>query len=278
LMGPSHTDKGVEGRPAEPGMTYRRRVHLALYGNGSDGLTWIQRVLVFLILLSLVTTVLGTEAEIVAWSPTFFEVIETILAPAFVLEYLARVWSAPENPKYAGTHGRLRYLVSPLAIVDLLAVAPFVLGFFGAESLVLRMVRLLRFLILAKLVRFSRAIHLLATVVYDRRFELGFTALVAMTVVLISATVLYVVEGGLQPETFGSIPRAMWWAVATLTTVGYGDVYPVTALGRVFGAITAFAGIGLIAMPTGILAAALSDALARARIPQQGIKDGGASQ
>lgn len=114
----------------------------------------------------------------------------------------------------------------------------------------------MRLVVLAKFVRYSRAIHLLVGVVHARRFELSFTALVGSTVVLFAASVLYVLEGELQPDAFGSIPRAMWWAV---------DVYPLTPLGRLFGSLTAFAGIGLIAMPTGVLAAALSDALSRAR-------------
>jgi voltage-gated potassium channel len=246
-------------------LSLRARLYRALYGAGGGGLTALQRVLVVLILGSLLITVLGTERELVAAAPGVFFWLEAGIATAFLVEYFTRLWAVGEHPRYCGFFGRLRYVRTPMALIDLVALAPFLLGVIGAESLVLRMARLVRLLVLAKLVRFSRAIHLLASVIHERRFELGFTVLVASTVVLLAASVLYFVEGELQPDAFGSIPRSMWWAVATLTTVGYGDVYPLTLLGRMFGAVTAFAGIGLIAMPTGILAAALSDALARAR-------------
>lgn len=241
------------------------RAYQALYGTGPAGLSPTQRALAGLIVASVVTTVVGTEDTVVQRLPVVFDFLEVFFATVFVTEYLVRLWVVGVNPLYRGLRGRMRYIVTPLALLDLLAIAPFALGVFGAESMVLRVARLLRLVVLAKFVRFSKAIRLLAGVVHARRFELGFTALVGLAVVLLASTLLYVIEGELQPDAFGSIPRAMWWAVATLTTVGYGDVYPHTALGRVFGSITAFAGVGLIAMPTGILAAALSDALTKAR-------------
>jgi voltage-gated potassium channel len=243
----------------------RRRVYLALDRAESNRLTWTQRLLIAAIVCSVSMTILGTEQHVVALAPALFTQGELAFGVLFLVEYGVRVWCVGEHPRYAGLAGRLRYVRTPYAVLDFLAVVPFLAGVVGAETLVLRMVRLARLIVLARLARYSIAIRLIAQVIHERRFELRFTVLSAMVVVVLSATVLYVVEGTHQPEAFGSIPRAMWWAVATLTTVGYGDVYPVTALGRIFGAITAFAGIGLIAMPTGILAAALSDALARAR-------------
>lgn len=250
--------------PSSPA-TLRSRVHRLLYGTTPAGLTWLQRSLAGLILLSVGMSVLATEEALVHAAPAFFAVGERSFAGLFIAEYLLRLWAIGEDARYVGVSGRLRYIVTPLALIDLIAIVPFALGMLGGETLALRVVRLIRLIVLAKLVRYSRAIRLLAGVIRERRFELGFTVLVGFAVVLLSAAVLYAVEGAAQPEAFGSIPRAMWWSVATLTTVGYGDVYPHSGLGRLFGAITAFAGIGLFAMPTGILAAALSDALARAR-------------
>jgi voltage-gated potassium channel len=243
----------------------QNRVYCLFYGTMPSGLTWLQKLLATLILLSVLISVLGTEETLLAIAPELFAICETAFVVIFVVEYLARLWAVGANDSYRGLMGRLRYVRTPFALIDLIAIVPFALGVFGVEVLVLRIVRLARLIVLAKLLRFSRAIRLLATVISERRFELGFTAMVGVAVVLLSATVLYAIEGTAQPEAFGSIPRAMWWAVATLTTVGYGDVYPHSVLGRLFGAITAFAGIGLFAMPTGILAAALSDALSRAR-------------
>ncbi|MGI8561876.1 MAG: potassium channel family protein, partial [Luteimonas sp.] len=142
---------------------------------------------------------------------------------------------------------------------------PFLLGLFGSETLLLRLIRLMRLLALTKLARYSTAIRLVIESIHSRRFELGFTVLLAACVILISSAALYVVEGEIQPAAFGSIPRAAWWSVATLTTVGYGDLVPLTPIGKFFASLTAFAGIGLIAMPTGILAAGFSDAFAKAR-------------
>jgi voltage-gated potassium channel len=101
----------------------------------------------------------------------------------------------------------------------------------------------------------------LTDAVHSRRYELGLTMGLAVGLLLVGAAALYWIEGDLQPEKFGSIPRALWWAVITMTTIGYGDVYPITPLGKFVAALVAIAGIGLIAMPTGILAAAFSDAM-----------------
>ena len=107
--------------------------------------------------------------------------------------------------------------------------------------------------------RFSDALNALGRALYQRRYEMILSAGAAFMLLLFSASMLYVVEAEHQPDTFGSIPRALWWSVATLTTVGYGDVTPITALGRVLAGMTAIAGVGLVALPAGILAAAFSD-------------------
>ena len=250
--------------PAGPAGKLRLRVYRALHGDGG-GLTRTQWLLVVLILGSVLATVLATEPVVVHAAPQLFDALEWLFGAVFVLEYLARLWSIVERDGCRGLRGRLRYVVTPVALIDLVALLPFLLGMVGAEVLVLRMVRLLRLLALAKMLRYSRTAALVVQVIWERRFELGFTMIIALTFILVSAAALYWVEGDSQPEVFGSVPRAMWWAVATLSTVGYGDVVPITALGRTLAAMTAIAGIGLIAAPTGILAAALSDALAKAR-------------
>ncbi len=170
----------------------------------------------------------------------------------------------PENPRFAGLRfGRLRYMLTPAALLDLAALLPPLLTLAGGETFLLRAARLLRILRLARLGRFSTAMQHIGVAIRSRRYELLLSLGVAFGLLLTSSTLLYLAEQEAQPENFGSIPRAMWWSIATLTTVGYGDVYPLTALGKFFAAITALTGIGLIAMPTGILAAAFSDALQR---------------
>lgn len=246
-------------------MSAQLRVYNAMHGDGVQGLTPFQRVLVVLIFFSVFIAVLTTEPTIRAWAGNGTLVVELTLGAIFLLEYGCRIWSAGARPEFQGLRGRFRYAAQPLAIIDALAILPFLFGPLGAESLLLRLIRLMRLLALSKLVRYSAALRLILQSLSERRFELAFTVTLAGIVILLSSAALYVVEGDGQPEAFGSIPRAAWWSVATLTTVGYGDLVPATPLGKFFAAMTAFAGIGLIAMPTGILAAGFSDAFARAR-------------
>jgi voltage-gated potassium channel len=165
---------------------------------------------------------------------------------------------------------RLRYIISWPALIDLAAILPVLLLASGSHSLLMRLLRLLRLLRFAKLARFSNALNYLFEAIHARRFELVVALCIGLLLLLFASTMLYLVEGEAQPEHFGSIPRAMWWAVVTLTTVGYGDVVPVTVLGKLCAGITAVAGISIIAMPTGILAAALSDAMQRRKHPGGG--------
>jgi voltage-gated potassium channel len=207
--------------------------------------------------------VLETEASIREAAPRLFWTAEILIAIAFTTEYMARVYAAGEDPRFRGITGRIRYMFTWWALVDLMAIAPFYLTG-GAQNTFF--IRLLKFLRLARLLRLgalSNAWTFLADAIHARRFELALSATAAGFLLIFSSACLYLVEASHQPEAFGSIPRALWWSVATLTTVGYGDVTPITPLGKLFASVTALAGIGLIAMPTGILAAAFSDALRR---------------
>ena len=130
---------------------------------------------------------------------------------------------------------------------------------------VLRVIRLLRIVSIMKFSRFSAAMREIGAALRERSYDLLVCATLALVLVLLGAAGLYWVEGDLQPKQFGSIPRALWWAVITLTTVGYGDAYPVTALGRLIGSAVAIGGVLLVALPTGIVAAAFSDAMQRRR-------------
>ncbi|WP_372426005.1 potassium channel family protein [Salinarimonas chemoclinalis] len=229
------------------------------------GLSALNRCIVALILASTALVVLETEPAVSAGREGLLRAVELGFALLFALEYAARVWCAGEDPRYRGMIGRLRWAMTPMALVDLLALASLTAPLAEGNGVVLRLLRLARVLRLARLGRFSIAGEALSEALRARRYELAVTSAAALVLLLLSSTLLYLVESGVQPDAFGSIPRAMWWSVATLTTVGYGDIYPVTALGRVLAAATAVVGIGLIAMPTGILAAAFSDTLQRRR-------------
>jgi voltage-gated potassium channel len=248
-------------------MSLRKAVYRQLFPNawGQGGLSPTNKIVFLVVLLSITLAILGTEDQIFERFSQLFLVAETSFTILFVLEYLFRVWSAGEDPKYQNMSGRLRYVLTPAALVDLLAILPLLIASGAPNLFAIRLVRLLQILRIARLGRFSRALRSVAEAIHSRRYELSVSALMATVALIFSATGMYLMEAEEQPEVFGSIPRALWWSVATLTTVGYGDVYPHTAVGKVFAGLTAVTGIGLIAMPTGILAAAFSDAFQKAK-------------
>lgn len=246
-----------------PRLTLRRRLHQQLDPRcRPHGLSWLNRTLVVAILASVAVVLLETEPTLRQGREAVFRNAEVAFAALFAMEYAARFWTAAER---GGWRARWRWAVSPAAIIDLLAIAPAVFTLVGAPTYVLRLVRLLRILRIAKLGRFSNAWTLAGRAIASRRYELMLALYAAALVMVVSSTLLYLVEGPGQPENFGSIPRAFWWSVVTLTTIGYGDVFPQTGLGRILAGITAVFGIGLIAIPTGILAAAFSDVLEKQR-------------
>lgn len=243
---------------------WRRRAFKQLdpAAQAGGGLSPVNAVICALILASAAVAILETEPVVAAGHETLFSSIEWLLLGAFAIEYSARLWSSVENLRYGpGLRGRLRFMRSPAALIDLAAMLSIFSGVGGEAGFLLRMARLIRILRLARLGRFSPALQQIATAFTSRRYELAVSIGAGAMLVVFSSALLYLAEGGAQPEAFGSIPRAMWWSIATLTTVGYGDIYPITPLGKVFAALTAVSGIGMVAMPAGILAAAFTDAV-----------------
>ncbi len=186
------------------------RLHVALHGDDELGLSGLQRLSATLIVASIVVAILATEVEVVRRGGRLLHALEFAFLYAFVLEYAARVWAAGAVPEFRGVAGRLRYVRTPFALLDLLAIAPFLIGF-GSQSLLLRLVRLLRLLALSRLLRYSAGLRLVIGSIIARRYELASAAGISFGVILLSAGALYTVEGTVQPEVFGSIPRAMWW-------------------------------------------------------------------
>ncbi len=239
----------------------------------SEGLSPLNKAIGVLILVSVVVAALESEVTIHDGNEALFRTVELVIGGIFLTEYLGRVWVAPEGaPEASATRARLRFMVSPAGLLDLVALMPLFVTVLGPEAFVLRFARMLRILRFARLGQFSGAFTLLSDALASRKHELFVGVCVAAALLMLSATLLYVVEGDAQPEAFGSIPRAMWWAIATLTTVGYGDVAPITWLGRVCAGFIAVLGIGLIAIPTGILAAAFSDAAQQQRARKEARK------
>ena len=242
---------------------------------GSQPGDWPARVLqssiVLLIVISTLAMILESVEPLRDRAETWFRWVEAATIAAFTIEYLARLWSCVEAPKVSqSVPSRVRYVFSPLAIIDLLAILPFFLGFIQLDLRFLRLVRLFRILRLAKLARYSEALQTLGRVVVVKRFELGVTFLLGGILLVIASCLVFVAENEAQPSVYSSIPASMWWSVATLTTVGYGDMFPVTATGKVIGSLIAVCGIGMFALPTGILGAAFVEEMRRRRVSQEG--------
>jgi voltage-gated potassium channel len=226
---------------------------------------WIDRCLISLILINVVAVVLESVAALQARWGTVFYAIEVSSVTVFTAEYLLRVWSIVDNrwrSEYAHpVLGRLRFMRSPMAVIDLLAVLPFWLSMFIPLDLrFLRVVRLLRVL---KLTRYSAATNLLFEVLREEARVMGAAVFMLFLLLMLMASATYFVEHTAQPQAFANIPQAMWWAVITVTTVGYGDVVPVTTLGKLIGAALGVVGVGMVALPAGILASGFSNALSR---------------
>lgn len=237
-----------------------------LGGHGrKDGAVLLVRYTLFaLILLNVATSVLSTVADLDAAYGASFNAIENVSLFIFAAEYLLRIWIAPDETFRSGEPGwrsRLRWILSVEGLMDLLAVAPFVLS--ELMDVDLRVIVLLRLLRFFKFARYSPGFHSLVEAVRAERHALAACLLILASVVLISAGFLYVLEHKAQPDKFGSIPDSMWWAIATVTTVGYGDVVPVTIWGRIVGALTMVVGLLMLALPAGIVATAFANIIAR---------------
>ena len=226
---------------------------------------FINLFLMVLILANVVTIMASSEASIKAEYGTFFRNFEIFSIIIFTIEYVIRVWvsvEASEKHLKQPLRSRIRYLFTPMAIIDFLAILPFYFLFFGSDFLMLRTLRLIRVL---KLTRYSRSMELLITVSKQEAETILSAIFILIVLIIISATGIYLIEGHIQPEHFGSIPRALWWATVTLTTVGYGDVVPITVYGKALGIVIVIMGIGMAALPAGILASGFTSEISRRR-------------
>jgi voltage-gated potassium channel len=215
-----------------------------------------------LILLNVVAIVIGSVPSIDRSFHAELQAFEVFSVVVFTIEYLLRVWSVTVEAKYRHPiFGRLRYMMTPMALIDLFAVLPFYLPFVGVDLRLLRILRIFRLFRLFKLARYVKALNMIGRVFHDKKEELSISLIFTLFMLLITSTMMYYVENHAQPEAFVSIPQTMWWGIATLTTVGYGDVYPITGLGKVLGGAIALIGVGLFALPAGILASGFSEEL-----------------
>lgn len=212
-----------------------------------------------LIILNVITLILESYRELKVSFSDFFYYFELISVIIFSIEYLLRLWTSDLEKSCKGNSfkKRLKFGSSTLGLIDLLAILPFYLPFiFPFDLRILRILRLFRLLRIFKLGRYSKSLNTITSVLKSTKSELAITGFVAFILLVLSSTIMYYFENDVQPEKFASIGHSFWWAIATLTTVGYGDVFPITAMGKVMSGIIALIGIGFIALPTGIISSA----------------------
>lgn len=224
----------------------------------------INLLIIVMILANAVILVLQSISEIQNEYGTYFTSFNYFSITFFTIEYILRTWCITCNPKYnKPVLGRLKYSLTIVQIIDLLAILPFYLTM--AHIIDFRMLRILRLFKLLRIFRITRyisALNIIFLVVTRKAAELTISFVLLAFLLLISSTAMYYIEHAAQPTKFSSVPDAMWWSVITLSTVGYGDVYPITPLGKVIGGLIAVIGLGFFAMPTGILTSGFSEVVA----------------
>lgn len=224
-----------------------------------------------LISLNVVAVILETVKSLSSRFMFFFRAFEVFSVAVFTIEYLLRLWTCTIDRRF--NHpiiGRIRFAVTPLALVDLMAILPFYLPMIIPFDLrFIRALRLFRLFRLFKMGRYSESLKTLGNVLRAKKEELLITIFAVLILLVIASSLMYFVEREAQPQAFSTIPAAMWWGVATLTTVGYGDVYPITGIGKFLGAIIAILGIGIFALPTGILASGLVEVIQKRQVKRR---------
>ena len=245
-------------------MNFRRRLFITLDPSVRGG--WPERIfefcLVLIIILNILIITIDSVSALDHEFGTYFRRFETFSLIFFTIEYVARIYSIVENPKYSEPLvGRLKFAVTPLAIIDLLSFLPLYLAFLPLDLRVLRIFRLMSLFRMFKIARYLHALDIFKRVIIERKEQLVLSFLFILFILVIISFAMYYVEHDAQPDKFSSIPAAMWWGISTLTTVGYGDLVPITALGKVLGGIFAMAGVALLALPAGVLSSGFFELL-----------------
>ena len=228
------------------------------FGLEEKDFTLIEKIIFFLIILNCVFVVIESEKLIYAQYNQLFDSAKLFFGIVFLIEYICRLIAVDQIDKFKGVNGKIKSIFTVPALIDAIALIPlFLIGI--NEGFLVRLLRAIRIFSILRFGRFSESVDFILHAIYDRRHELIFSLLITLSLMLLSATLLYVVEGDLQPEAFGSIPRSLWVSSAALLSTGYGDYTPITFLGRFAAVCTALFGIGAVALPAGILASAFTE-------------------
>lgn len=247
---------------------WKRRAYAFLFQAEDDdrAANAFQTGIMALIALNVCTSILETEASIREISPGFFVWIEFVSVLVFTLEYVGRLWCCTVDPEFAHPlWGRVRAATRPMAIIDLLAIAPFYLQALipNLDLRFVRALRLFRLFRIFKLGRWSESFQTIVHVLQSRYEELAVSMLIVAIATVLCGSTMWMIEADAQPENFRSIPAGIWWAIISITTIGYGDVAPITPLGKAVGGIIAVLGICIFALPVGVLGAGFVEEMAK---------------
>lgn len=208
--------------------------------------------IIILISLNVIAVILETVESIWSRYASIFNIFEIFSVAIFTIEYILRLWVCTIDKKFdSPIIGRIKFAITPLAIIDLIVIIPFYLPMI--ISIDLRFMRAMRFFRFLKMGRYSESLKVLGNVIRIKKDELIMAVFTMLILLIISSSLVYYAENAAQPQSFSSIPASMWWGVSALTTVGYGDIYPITPIGKFLGAIISMLGIGMFALPAGIL-------------------------
>ena len=239
---------------------FKHRIHQMLQGQHlTEPWAGIFNIgLAVLILLNVLALMLETVPVLYKAWHLLFDIFEIFSISLFIAEYFLRLWVANLTPRYQHPRsGRLRYLISPLALVDLLAFLPSLLLMSGLDLRFLRMLRLFRVLRLLHIPHFNKAMYSIWEAARSKKAEFMVAGTIMFVLLILCSSLAYFAEHEAQPKAFSSIPASLWWGIMTMTTVGYGDIYPITVMGKIIASFFAALGIGFFALPSAILASAL---------------------
>ncbi len=251
----------------------KKKVHILLHPE--LGFTkWdkiINGFIIILIILNVTAVMLETVPSIHEPHETFFRIFDLVSVIIFTIEYILRVWSSNHDPRYQDSiKGRIKYIFSFDALIDLLAILPFYIHVVvGLDLRVLRILRLLRFLRLFKLTSYMKSAQMVRNVFKTRANDLKLSLVLILFLIVIASCLVYFAEHLAQPTVFSSIPATIWWAIITVTSVGYGDMIPITVIGKILTSIISLAGLAVFALPAGIITAGFLDEMRKPKIRKQ---------
>jgi voltage-gated potassium channel len=247
----------------------KKKIHILLHPELGDT-HWdkiLNGFIIVLIFLNVAAVMLETVQPIHDKYADFFQVFDTVSVIIFTIEYVLRVWSCNHDAKYQHSfRGRLRYMLSTEALIDLVAILPFYIHVVvGLDLRILRILRLLRFLRLFRLTAYMKSAKLVRNVFKSRANELRLSFVLIAFVILIASCLLYFAEHLAQPKVYSSIPATLWWAVVTVTSIGYGDMVPITVLGKILSGLISLSGLAIFALPAGIITAGFLEEMSKTK-------------